>query len=166
MTLMASPMRFFRRRLGNKEVQESFRLGEPLLSFLDRIQDHGKARIWTRGLVVLGAPLGSPAFVAAQLECLSASHAGLLQRIRGLEDAQASWELLLFCASPQCNHVLGCSSLFTAVRTNSHGATARALPHARSPQRVRRGRTDSHGATASSHDLLFPSALWRRAALF
>ena len=47
MTLMASPMRFSRRRVGNKEthalgqrpalaeVQESLQLGEPLLSFLD-----------------------------------------------------------------------------------------------------------------------------------
>ena len=60
----------------------------------------------SRGLVALGAPIGSPAFVAAQLQRLSASHAGLLQRIRGLEDLQASWLLLLFCAPPRCNHVL------------------------------------------------------------
>ena len=37
---------------------------------------------------------------------------------------------------------------FAEVKTSSHGATARALRHARSPQRVRRGQDNSHGATA------------------
>ena len=65
----------------------------------------------SRALVVLGAPLGSPALVAAQLQRLSASHAGLLQRIRGLEKLQASWLLLLLTRPLGATICFGCSSL-------------------------------------------------------
>ena len=71
----------------------------------------------SRGLTVLGVPLGSSEFVAAQLQVLANSHASLLQRVQSLEDLQASWLLLLFCCSPRCNHVLrllppDCTSAF------------------------------------------------------
>ena len=59
-----------------------------------------------QGLLVLGVPVGSGPFVAAQLRALADSHGVLLTRLLGLEDVQASWLLLVFCCSPRSNHVL------------------------------------------------------------
>ena len=41
-----------------------------------------------------------------QLQNTRQSHQHLLQRIPDIDDLQASWLLLLFCASPRCNHIL------------------------------------------------------------
>ena len=59
-----------------------------------------------QGLTVLGAPLGSPSFVQHQLQHTLQTHQQLLQRIPTLDDLQASWLLLLFCASPRSTYLL------------------------------------------------------------
>ena len=59
-----------------------------------------------QGLTILGTPVGSEAYIRHQLQLTSQSHQQLLQRIPALDDLQASWLLLLFCASPRSNHIL------------------------------------------------------------
>ena len=59
-----------------------------------------------QGLTVLGAPVGSPMFVQHQLQHTLHSHQQLLQRIPTLDDLQASWLMLLFCASPRSTYLL------------------------------------------------------------
>ena len=59
-----------------------------------------------QGLTVLGAPVGSPMFVQHQLQHAHHTHQQLLQRIPTLDDLQASWLLLLFCASPRSTYLL------------------------------------------------------------
>ena len=59
-----------------------------------------------QGLTVLGAPVGSPMFVQHQLQHTHHTHQQLLQRIPTLDDLQASWLLLLFCASPRSTYLL------------------------------------------------------------
>ena len=57
-------------------------------------------------LTILGTPVGSEAYIQHQLQNTRQSHQHLLQRIPDIDDLQASWLLLLFCASPRCNHIL------------------------------------------------------------
>ena len=52
-----------------------------------------------KSTVALGAPVGSDAFVRAQLLQSRTRHDALLQRLPELEDLQAFWLLLLFCCS-------------------------------------------------------------------
>ena len=59
-----------------------------------------------QGLTVLGAPVGSSMFVQHQLQHTLHTHQQLLQRIPTLDDLQASWLLLLFCASPRSTYLL------------------------------------------------------------
>ena len=59
-----------------------------------------------QGLTVLGAPIGHTDFIQTQLQQASQAHTGFLQDIPALDDLQASWLLLLFCASPRCNYLL------------------------------------------------------------
>ena len=59
-----------------------------------------------RGLTVLGAPLGTPEYQRHHLSQTRASHQALLDEIPSLDDLQASWLLLLYCASPRCNYLL------------------------------------------------------------
>ena len=59
-----------------------------------------------QGLTILGAPLGSLEYVAEQVEHTTRSDQCLLERIPALDDPQASWLLLLFCARPRCNYIL------------------------------------------------------------
>ena len=59
-----------------------------------------------QGLTVLGAPIGHADFIQTQLQQASQAHTGFLQDIPALDDLQASWLLLLFCASPRCNYLL------------------------------------------------------------
>ena len=75
----------------------------------------------SRGLTVLGAPIGSGAFVQHQLRQANQQHQHLLDRIPHLEDLQASWLLLLFCASPRCTYLLRmCPPHITAEFANNH----------------------------------------------
>ena len=57
-------------------------------------------------LTVLGAPLGTPEYQRHHLSQTRASHQALLDEIPSLDDLQASWLLLLYCASPRCNYLL------------------------------------------------------------
>ena len=93
----------------------------------------GKARVWNRegtpppemaalgpdvwvgshsqpaeaqGLMILGTPLGSHQYQQHRLAELTTQHSQLLTRIPDLEGMQASWFLLLYCASPRCNYQL------------------------------------------------------------
>ena len=59
-----------------------------------------------QGLVVLGAALGSDAFVQHELRRKRGLHDELLSHLPGLPDLQGAWLLLLFCASPRANYLL------------------------------------------------------------
>ena len=68
--------------------------GDPMLSLADQ------------GLIVLGAPVGQPEFVQARLVEKSGQHQKLLQMIPHLQDVQAAWLLILYCAAPRANFLL------------------------------------------------------------
>ena len=79
------------------------------------VQGDSDAVVWTgdwslrpdlQGLLVLGTPLGSDAFVQSQLELKRAEHDKLLTCIPPVEDLQAAWLLLRFCACPRANYLL------------------------------------------------------------
>ena len=59
-----------------------------------------------QGIRVLGAPVGHPDFIRAQLEMTQAEHQVLLDRIPSLPDLQTAWSLLLHCASARANYFL------------------------------------------------------------
>ena len=59
-----------------------------------------------RGMIILGAPMGHPEYVRHQLRATRMSHDLLLGRLPAIPDLQAAWLILLFCASPRCNHFL------------------------------------------------------------
>ena len=75
----------------------------------------------SQGMTVLGAPIGSAAFVQHQLQQANQQHQHLLDRIPHLEDLQASWLLLFYCASPRCTYLLRmCSPNVTTEFANNH----------------------------------------------
>ena len=75
----------------------------------------------SQGMTVLGAPIGST-FVQHQLQQANQQHQHLLDRIPQLEDLQASWLLLLYCASPRCTYLLRmCSPNVTTEFANNQG---------------------------------------------
>ena len=59
-----------------------------------------------QGITLLGTPLGTPEFQATHLQATADQHSTLLQRIPAIQDLQAEWLLLLYCASPRCNYLL------------------------------------------------------------
>ena len=59
-----------------------------------------------RGVVVLGTPIGHPAFVRAWSEERLRDEQALLEQLTQLPDLQCAWLLLAMCASPRANHVL------------------------------------------------------------
>ena len=59
-----------------------------------------------QGLVVLGSPVGSRAFVEATLDQVRRKHDELLQRLPELPHLQTVWLLLLYCATPRCQYLL------------------------------------------------------------
>ena len=59
-----------------------------------------------RGITVLGAPVGTREYKQHHLQQLQTEHNTLLQQLPHLQDLQASWWLLLYCASPRCNYQL------------------------------------------------------------
>ena len=59
-----------------------------------------------QGLTVLGAPVGSTEYKQHHLQHLRTEHDKLLQQLPHLQDLQASWLLLLYCASPRCIYQL------------------------------------------------------------
>ena len=59
-----------------------------------------------RGITVLGAPVGTREYKQHHLQQLQTEHNALFQQLPHLQDLQASWLLLLYCASPRCNYQL------------------------------------------------------------
>jgi len=59
-----------------------------------------------RGLVALGVPIGSAAFIESHLQQSLARHAGLLQTLPAIHDTQISWLLLSCCAAPRAQYAL------------------------------------------------------------
>ena len=87
---------------------------------LERIAQAGdpEARVWReggetdlppgrQGVVVLGTPLGHPAFIHAHLEKKVEEQRKLLTRIPLVPDLQSAWLILLHCAAARanCRHV-------------------------------------------------------------
>ena len=79
------------------------------------LQSRSETTIWVgdwslpqdqQGLVVLGTPLGSDAFVQRQLVLKRAEHDCLLSRIPAIDDLQAAWLILRYCACPRANYLL------------------------------------------------------------
>ena len=60
----------------------------------------------SQGLTALGSPLGHDAFVARQLRHKRDDHDRLLASIPAVDDLQAAWLLLRFCAAPRANYLL------------------------------------------------------------
>ena len=58
------------------------------------------------GVVVLGAPIGGDAYVAAEGERAAQAEQPLLDGILALDSLQAAWLLLLYCAGPRANYHL------------------------------------------------------------
>jgi len=82
---------------------------------LARFQPVGADPVWTgawslpahqQGLLVLGAPLGSEAFVQLELRNKRGTQDQLLTRLPAVGDLQCAWLLLLFCVSPRANYLL------------------------------------------------------------
>ena len=59
-----------------------------------------------RGVVVLGSPVGHPAFVQAWAEERLRTEQQLLDQLPKLPDLQCAWLLLRLCASPRANHAI------------------------------------------------------------
>ncbi|OLQ07106.1 hypothetical protein AK812_SmicGene9518 [Symbiodinium microadriaticum] len=57
-------------------------------------------------LTVLGTPVGSDAYVQHRLALKRDEHDRLLQRIPSVQDVQAAWLLLHYCAAPRANYLL------------------------------------------------------------
>ena len=80
---------------------------------LQGIQSDG--RVWfgdqalepsSRGLVLLGTPLGSPQFIAKILQSLGARHRELVHMLPRIGDTQVAWLLLLYTAAPRAQFAL------------------------------------------------------------
>ena len=83
-----------------------------------------------QGLKVLGTPLGSEAFVRNQLVLKREAHDRLLHAIPAVEDLQAAWLLLRYCAAPRANYLLRLlSPAATADYATEHDASDRQAAH-------------------------------------
>jgi len=60
----------------------------------------------SRGIRVLGTPVGDPAYVEAFLASRITEERRLLARLPHVRDAQCEWLLLSLCAEPRANHLL------------------------------------------------------------
>ena len=60
-----------------------------------------------QGLKVLRVPIGHPSFITAHMAAKFKEQALLFERIHLIEDVQAGWLLLVFCAATRANHWLG-----------------------------------------------------------
>ena len=76
-----------------------------------------------QGLTVLGTPVGSDAYVQHRLALKRDEHDRLLQRIPAVQDLQAAWLLLHYCAAPRANYLLrSLPPATTAAYASSHDA--------------------------------------------
>jgi hypothetical protein len=58
------------------------------------------------GILVLGVPVGLPAFIATKAEARMTEERRLLESIPRMPDLQCAWALLLYSAVPRANHFL------------------------------------------------------------
>ena len=58
------------------------------------------------GIVILGTPLGHPAFIQNQAEIRILQEQLLLDELSGLEDIQCAWTLLTWSTVPRSNHLI------------------------------------------------------------
>ena len=58
------------------------------------------------GIIILGTPVGSQAFVQRFLANRLDVQTRLWERLRQVPDLQSAWLLLLYCAVPRANHLL------------------------------------------------------------
>ena len=66
----------------------------------------GDAEPAENGVVVLGAPVGTDAFAAAEGTRQAASEQPLLDGLLALDSLQTAWLLLLYCVAPRANYLL------------------------------------------------------------
>ena len=59
-----------------------------------------------QGIKVLGTPIGSPAFVAAQTDRRMGEERRFLDMLPDLPELQCAWSLLLHCAVPQSTYMV------------------------------------------------------------
>ena len=67
--------------------------------------DH-EAPVESRGIRVLGTPLGTAEYVRAQLQAIGESRQLPLDRIPAVQDLQSAWLLLLFCVASRSTYYL------------------------------------------------------------
>ena len=101
---------------GKTHVWNAAGIEPPVCAALQRIAEVSdtSARVWRgsdippdrQGIRVLGAPVGHPEFVRAQMEMKQAEHQVLLDRIPALPDLQSAWALLVHCAASRANYFL------------------------------------------------------------
>ncbi len=65
----------------------------------------GTGPLERQGVTILGTPLGTPEFVRSSLRKVCEEQRLLLQRIPGIQDTQAAWLELLYCAASRANYV-------------------------------------------------------------
>ena len=70
--------------------------------------------------MVLGTPLGDPAFIQAHLEKKAAEQRALLERIPMVIDLQSGWLILLHCASAKANFLLRVEPQSVAAYARTH----------------------------------------------
>ena len=76
-----------------------------------------------QGIIIQFTPVGKPEYIFHKLTQKSGVHAHLLERIPAVEDLQAAWLLLLFCAAAKSNFLLRTvSPLLTHRYAASHDA--------------------------------------------
>ena len=59
-----------------------------------------------RGITIWGTPVGTPEFVARQLEKKVSEHQELLNKIPDIKNLQCAWLVLLYCATARANYFL------------------------------------------------------------
>ena len=102
---------------GKTQVWNAAGIRPPACDEVDRVaqlEDPEAPSVWrggdlplaSRGIKVLGTPLGHDEFVEAHLAKTSESHETLLERIPTLADAHSAWALLLHCANARATYLL------------------------------------------------------------
>ena len=94
------------------------------------------ARVWVgdqtlppteQGLQVLGAPIGSLAYIEAALARTTAKHAVLIDRITAVPDLQCAYLLLTYCANTRATYLLrALPPILTQAFARAHDAAAAA----------------------------------------
>ena len=73
-----------------------------------------------QGVEILGTPVGHEPFIVHKLAQKTAAHSVLLDRIPAIENVQAAWLLLLFCAAAKANFLLRTVNLELTIDYAAH----------------------------------------------